>query len=108
MFDIFKEITNTDGKVKIGKDCDRLLRFLWRIGHIICWLNLGIALRRPNRPVLLSSLVSDPTELKVWQRILLVIPHVYVWWSMWSLMHLLALHSIASVYVMSCSAAYLK
>ena len=108
LFICFEGITDNDGEVKIGKDCDRLLRFMWQSGYLICWLNLVVGFRQPNRPVLLSSLLEDPAELRLWQRILLVIPHVYVWWTMWAVMHLLALHCVASVYVMSSSAAYLK
>ena len=99
---------NGEGEIEIGKDCDRLLKFMWRSGHLICWLNLVIGLRRPNRPVLVSSLVEDPEGLSMWARVLLVIPHVYIWWTMWALMHVLGLHSGASVYVISGTSNYLK
>ena len=108
MFLPFQAKTNEEGEVKIGQDCDRLLRFMWRIGHFICVLYVIIALRRPDRPVLLSSLFEDPKGLRIRARVLLVIPHIYVWWTLWAMMHLLALHCVASVYCISNTSLYLK
>ena len=79
------------------KEYDRELMFTMRSGQMICWVNLIVMFRRPARPVLLTSLLSNPEKLKPWEILSYAIPHILVWWTMWSIMHLYAIHLVTYI-----------
>ena len=101
------DITKKD--LIIGGDCDHFLKFMWRSGHALSWISLIVAYLKPTRPNLLSALLlENHVELKQWHRVLLLVPHIWVWWTIWALQHVLSLHSVASAYAISSSAAQLR
>ena len=77
-------------------------------GHLALSLNLLILFRRPERLVYFTSLFENPQGWGPLKIMPFVAVHVYIWWSMWSLLHFLAIHSVACSYAQVEVLKYIK
>lgn len=87
-------IGKLERNIKVGKKYNLFLMFMIRSGQLICWANLIIMIRKPARPILITSLLENPKELRPWETFPFSIPHILVWWTTWANMHFYAVHLI--------------
>ncbi|CAG7720532.1 unnamed protein product, partial [Allacma fusca] len=58
--------------------------FFMITGNAICFINLFTLVKSPDRPVLVTSLLPDPLNIKIWQTILFGILHMHQWLSLFA------------------------
>ena len=76
---------------------DGLFTFIIMTAFSIRWLNVLTALTCPEMDHLLTSVLPDPRASPIWQRALLLIPHVYIWWTTWDILNFTVAHGLAYV-----------
>ena len=75
----------------------RLLTVFLTAGSVIKGLDVLTALWHPERDYLLTRFLLDPSSSVAWQLALLLIPHIYIWWTTWAVLNFLMVYILSYV-----------
>ena len=88
---------NDDTGLGWPKGKDNVLTFFMTTNWLLRWLDVETGWSYPERGHLLTSLLATPNYITYWQKFLLLLPHVYIWWTTWALINFLLAYSLAYV-----------
>ena len=65
----------------------RFFTMFMTMGFLIRWLDVLTIFTRPELDLYLTSLLPHSASYPIWQRALIIIPHVYIWWTNWAVLN---------------------
>ena len=72
---------------------ERLLSIFMAAGLLIRWLDV-LNVSRPEMDHWLTFLLPHPASFRTWQRAVLIIPHVYIWWTNWAILNFAGVYGL--------------
>ena len=79
-------------KLYCTKEKEHFFAFFMTAGLLVRWMDVLNAFTRLELDQWLTSSLPNSASSPIWQRALLIIPHVYTWWTNWSILNFTAVY----------------